>query len=304
MAKVHLIKSISAAIDNGVDACSLTINDCTVGNTLILAYAIRSNDDNAITLSDGWNILGGGNNADTTEDIDQVIYFASKKVEATSEEVTISQTAAKRIYAICAEFANVLEVRMRNDLSAIGTTKYSVVGAKEGVTDCMLYGVTSSYYGSGNQQTATPDDLTKLYGDTTAERLACWFDNGEAALEHTFTTYPSDDDRVAVLECLQLIPSTCIRGNTVGVSNPQPDWTQTDPSKADYIKNKPGTMSLPAYTEDDYGKVLSPSADGLVWVEQTGGGSLPSNASLTYYGTAYRCLNSNPVISGTYEEVT
>lgn len=30
-----------------------------------------------------------------------------------------------------------------------------------------------------------------------------------------------------------------IRGNTVGTSMPRPDWNQTDPSKADYIKNKP-----------------------------------------------------------------
>jgi hypothetical protein len=30
-----------------------------------------------------------------------------------------------------------------------------------------------------------------------------------------------------------------IRGNTVGVPNPQADWKQTDPTKADYIKNKP-----------------------------------------------------------------
>ena len=30
-----------------------------------------------------------------------------------------------------------------------------------------------------------------------------------------------------------------IMGNTVGVPNPRSDWSQTDPTKADYIKNKP-----------------------------------------------------------------
>ena len=30
-----------------------------------------------------------------------------------------------------------------------------------------------------------------------------------------------------------------IRGNTVGNSSPRADWNQTDPTKADYIKNKP-----------------------------------------------------------------
>ena len=31
-----------------------------------------------------------------------------------------------------------------------------------------------------------------------------------------------------------------IRGNTIGIPNPQPDWNQTDSTQADYIKNKPG----------------------------------------------------------------
>lgn len=38
-----------------------------------------------------------------------------------------------------------------------------------------------------------------------------------------------------------------IRGNTVGTTMPNPDWNQTDPTKADYIKNKP------TYTAQDVG---------------------------------------------------
>lgn len=30
-----------------------------------------------------------------------------------------------------------------------------------------------------------------------------------------------------------------IIGNTTATPNPRPDWNQTDPTKADYIKNKP-----------------------------------------------------------------
>lgn len=33
-----------------------------------------------------------------------------------------------------------------------------------------------------------------------------------------------------------------IRGNPVGASAPKPDWAQTDPTKADYIKNKPKVL--------------------------------------------------------------
>ena len=30
-----------------------------------------------------------------------------------------------------------------------------------------------------------------------------------------------------------------IRGNTIGIPNPQPNWDQTDSTQADYIRNKP-----------------------------------------------------------------
>lgn len=46
-----------------------------------------------------------------------------------------------------------------------------------------------------------------------------------------------------------------IRGNTVGVSNPRPDWKQEDAKKADFIKNKP-EGELPQVTEADNGKFL------------------------------------------------
>jgi hypothetical protein len=38
-----------------------------------------------------------------------------------------------------------------------------------------------------------------------------------------------------------------IRGNTVGTPVPRPDWTQNDPTKADYIKNKPNVVEKTDY---------------------------------------------------------
>lgn len=50
-----------------------------------------------------------------------------------------------------------------------------------------------------------------------------------------------------------------IRGNTVGLPNPQADWNQTDPTKADYIKNKPdikdGVTSWNDLTDKPFGAV-------------------------------------------------
>lgn len=35
-----------------------------------------------------------------------------------------------------------------------------------------------------------------------------------------------------------------ITGITVGTNSPRPDWNQTDPKKADYIKNKPDLSGI------------------------------------------------------------
>lgn len=42
-----------------------------------------------------------------------------------------------------------------------------------------------------------------------------------------------------------------IRGNTIGIPNPQPNWDQTDPTQADYIHNKPTEYVIASQTEPD-----------------------------------------------------
>lgn len=82
-----------------------------------------------------------------------------------------------------------------------------------------MYGVTLSYYQTGRLQKCEPNDLTKLQGSDTAERLACWFDNGNGAVSHTFTTSTnSGSDLIAIVECVQLIPKKpkyLIRNNDI-----------------------------------------------------------------------------------------
>lgn len=191
------------ASSNGATTCSVKMNGCTPGNMLILAYAVRG-DGNDPALTDGWIKLGGGNNASDPGDSDQRVYFAFKVVAAESEAVAITQTATSRIYAVCSEYTGATKVKIRNDLSAIGSSNYTVTGAKSAAGDIMVYAITSAYYGSGRNQTVTPTDLKKIVGDSGAERLACWFDDGAGALSHTFTTYNSGETRDAVLECVQL----------------------------------------------------------------------------------------------------
>jgi len=192
------------ASTNGVTSCSLTMTGCKVGNTLILAYAIRG-DGNDPTLTSGWVKLGGGNNVSDVGNSNQRLYFAYKVVTSATESVILTQSPTSRIYMVCSEYSEVTSVVMRDDLTSLGSSNYTVTGSKSNANNVMVYGVTSAYYSSGKSQTVTPTDLVKIEGDSSAERLACWFDGGSGALNHTFRTCDSTEDRDAILECVQLI---------------------------------------------------------------------------------------------------
>ena len=192
---------------NGVTSCSLTLENCTVGNTLILAYAVRGNGNNP-TLTDGWEKVGGGNVDADYGDTYHKLYFAKKKVESTTETITLTQTTTGRIYLVCGEFSGNFNVVMRDDMANIGSGDYKVTANKRNQDDVILYGVTSSIYhtGAGRGQKCEPNDLTKLQGNDTEERLACWFDSGNGTLSHTFTTVTnSGSDLIAIVECVQLV---------------------------------------------------------------------------------------------------
>ena len=218
MADITLIQQAENS-SNETTSCSLTLENCTVGNTLILAYAIRGNGNNP-TLTDGWEKIGGGN-VEANSDLFHKLYFAKKKVENTTETITLTQTTTGRIYLVCGEFSGDFDIIMRDDMANIGSGDYKVTSNKNNATDIILYGVTSSYYqtGSGRAQICTPNDLTKLQGSNADERLACWFDSGSGALSHTFETVRyTSSNTIAIVECVQLIPKKpkyLIRNNEI-----------------------------------------------------------------------------------------
>lgn len=205
LASIQLVNKCQSS-SNSTTSCSFTMSGCTVGNTLILAYAVRG-DGNDPTLTNGWVKLGGGNNTSDIGDSNQRLYFAYKVVTSESETITLTQTSTGRIYMVCSEYSGISSVLMRDDLASYGASNYTVTGSKSEMNDVMLYAVTSAYYASGRSQTVAPNDLVKIEGNLDAERLACWFDDGVGSLEHTFKTCESTENRDVVLECVQLFSS-------------------------------------------------------------------------------------------------
>lgn len=61
---------------------------------------------------------------------------------------------------------------------------------------------------------------------------------GGVVTVHTIGDKPMNDHTMQVT-LTEVEGVDVIQGNTVGTTMPRPDWNQTDPRKADYIKNKP-----------------------------------------------------------------
>lgn len=69
-----------------------------------------------------------------------------------------------------------------------------------------------------------------------------------------------------------------IRGNTVGTTMPRPDWNQNDPTKADYIKNKPTNIG------GGGGATFTPSVDEEGNLSWSNDGGLPNPATVNIKG--------------------
>ena len=184
----------------GVNELELTIENCTLGNTLIVAYAVMNLDSgNTYTISDDFTALGGGNVA--TEN--PKLFFAYKNIENATEKFKVTQTGTNRLYIVCGEFSNISSVKMRNDLAKKGLNFTVSDVSKNNASDIMLYGVFSYYGYSDSLCECEPNDLCKL-GGNDVEIFACLFDDGTGALTHTFYTSKHTGNYYAVVECLQL----------------------------------------------------------------------------------------------------
>lgn len=62
--------------------------------------------------------------------------------------------------------------------------------------------------------------------------------NGGVVTVYAIGDKPTGDHTIQITKT-EVQGTGKIRGNTVGTTMPRPDWNQTDPTKADYIKNKP-----------------------------------------------------------------
>ena len=167
--------------------------------------------------------------------------------------------------------------------------------------------MADSWEGSGDTYSQVVDlsDVTantKVDLQPTPEQLAEFHykslgfvavnDNGVVTV-YAIGDKPKNDHTIQVT-LTEVVASGPIRGNTVGTTMPRPDMAQTDPNKADYVRNKPmingveliGDKSfkdlgmekvlLPMPTTADNDKILQVVAGRWVAVEADLGGDAPA----------------------------
>ena len=131
----------------------------------------------------------------------------------------------------------------------INGTTYSVTPVVPASSVTLL---ASAWVGDGesySQVVAIPEVTahTKIDLQPTSDQLAEFHykvlsfvaeNNGGVVTVYAIGDKPTGDHTIQITKT-EVQGTGKIRGNTVGTSMPRPDWNQTDPTKADYIKNKP-----------------------------------------------------------------
>lgn len=84
----------------------------------------------------------------------------------------------------------------------------------------------------------TPEQLEIFHSKTLAFTMV---NNAGIVTAYSIGAKPQNDYTIQV-SLTEVDGTGEIRGNTVGVPNPQADWAQEDPMRADYIKNKPNDL--------------------------------------------------------------
>ena len=133
-----------------------------------------------------------------------------------------------------------------------------------------------------------------------AKTLAFTTENNNGVVTVYSVGYKPEDDYTIQVTLIEAEGSPPIRGNTVGMPNPQVDWEQTNPKKADYIKNKPNVALAP----DLHNHITNKANPHAVTAEQVGAradswmptpeevGAAPSGYGLGTSGTWVDDLNA------------
>ncbi len=136
----------------------------------------------------------------------------------------------------------------------INGTKYDVVPVVPAASITLL---ANAWVGNGDvysQVVEVPDITphTKVDLQPTSEQLSEFHykvlafvaeNNDGVVTVYSVGDKPTGDHTIQITKT-EVQGTSPIRGNTVGTTMPRPDWNQTDPKKADYIRNKPDLVGV------------------------------------------------------------
>ena len=198
---------------------------------------------------------------------------------------------------------------MMKTLTVNGVT-YKVINAVP--TDSVTL-LASAWKGDGNRYSQVVEvpgvtAHTKVDLQPTAEQLEEFHykilafvaeNEGGVVTVYSIGDKPTGDHTIQITKT-EVEGSGKIRGNTVGTTMPRPDWNQNDPTKADYILNKPECVVTP----EMYGAVGNGVADDTAPIQAALNSGYPVVfAKKVYLVSSPLAIGSNGTIVHCYGEI-
>lgn len=158
-----------------------TLEGCKVGDLVVAAFAIRSD---LVSLSDGWTLISTSQDQaeiNSTSAVRQMLSLAYKYATSTTEELTVTQTTAARIYLNMVSLSGVSRYinagyQYQNNETATDTAN-ATFARPEG--KLILWGVTRSWWLNTTVWTVSNDATLIQSTISTAPRLLLAIDASE-----------------------------------------------------------------------------------------------------------------------------
>lgn len=215
-----------------------TLEGCKVGDLIVAAFAIRSD---LVSLSDGWTLISTSKSAteiNTTCTTVQTLSFAYKYATTTTEELTVTQTTAARIYLNMVSLGSAsgfTDVGYQYQDNSTAADKTCIVSTRpEG--KLVLWGVAAVYWSSAVWKAS--NDATLIQSTSSSQpRLLLAIDTSEDE-SVTFTNNSNSSLNVVICGALSIELEPAVHLVEVDKSEVPTTDTQTVTAEGDERWNK------------------------------------------------------------------
>lgn len=202
-------KCASSATEVKSDTTLTSSVECRIGDLIIAAFAVRSR---IVSVGDGWTLISTSNDAkeiNPTATVSQTLSFAYKYATETTEEFTVTQETAGRIYLNMVAFSNAIgfEDNGYQYMSTETLEDSTQATFVRPTSEIVLWGITRTLYDATAPYQlwkSSNDSVLIQLGEHSQSRLLMGIDSGDEE-QVTFSTAESASTKDAyICGCLSI----------------------------------------------------------------------------------------------------